>query len=57
MLFNSHRQYVKVGRRMFAVPRPLGLADRIASQTQVRTNWVRDADCAGRAVVVQNIRR
>lgn len=31
---------VKHGRRMFAVPKPMGLAERIAARTdQLRGNW------------------
>lgn len=49
--------YVKRGRRLFAVPRPQGLADRIAAHSNTRGNWPADDRCSGRARVVNNMRR
>ena len=50
------RLYVKRGNRLFAVPRDTGLADKIHARNVMRTNWVRDDKCSGRARVVHNQR-
>jgi hypothetical protein len=40
-MFNPNRLYVQRGRRLFAVPKPLGLADKIAARSNVTGNWQR----------------
>ena len=48
------QQYVKRGNRLFAVPRPQGIADRIAAQSNVRGNWGKVMTHNRRARVIAN---
>ena len=51
------RQYVRRGLRLFAVPRPQGLADRIAARSNVRGNWDRIMQEHKTARVISNLAR
>ncbi len=35
------QQYVQRGNRLFAVPRPQGIAERIAARSNITGNWQR----------------
>ena len=50
------QQYVRKGARLFAVPKPQGIVERIASQTFTRGGWVPANRCSGRARVIVNVR-
>lgn len=51
------RVLVKRGRRWFAVPKPLGLADRLAAQTQLRGNWGNVERNTPGSRVISNLKR
>jgi hypothetical protein len=56
--FLAGRQVYRRGNTLRAIPRPQGLADRIASWTHrgMASNWPAADRCAGRARVCHNAR-
>lgn len=48
------QQVVKIGTRYFAIPKDLGKADRIASQSNIRGNWQKCMQHNKHARVISN---